>query len=86
MSRQFLQDLAERFAKTFAQALVAVLTVQGVSGVLDVDWPRALSVAALAALVSALTSVASYKLGSSGTASLTTAVEPAGKHAAPDHA
>jgi hypothetical protein len=77
VTKQFWMDLAERAGKTFAQALVAVLTVQGVSGVLDVDWPRALSVAALAAIVSSLTSVASYKVGNSGTASLTDAVEPA---------
>lgn len=82
MTRTFLIDLAERAGKTFAQALVAVLTVQGMVGILDVDWPRALSVAALAALISALTSVASYKVGASGTASLTEVVEPAGKHAA----
>lgn len=84
MTRQFLTDTAERAAKTFAQTLVAVLTVQGVSGVLDVDWPRALSVAALAAVVSGLTSIASYKVGNSGTASLTDAVEPAGRHALPE--
>lgn len=84
MTRQFVADLGERALKTFAQALVAVLTVQGVSGVLDVDWPRALSVAALAAVVSALTSLASVSVGHSGTASLTTAVEPAGRHAAPE--
>lgn len=82
MTRTFLTDTAERAAKTFAQALVAVLTVQGVSGILDVDWLRALSVAGLAALVSFLTSVASYKVGNSGTASLTDVVEPAGRHAA----
>ena len=84
MTKQFFADLVERAVKTFAQALVAVLTVQGVSGVLDVDWPRALSVAGLAAIVSALTSLASGSLGRSGTASLTTAVEPAGRHAAPE--
>ena len=84
MTKQFLADLIERAVKTFAQALVAVLTVQGVSGVLDVDWPRALSVTALAALVSALTSLASEGLGRSGTASLTKAVQPAGRHAAPE--
>jgi len=76
MNRQFLTDLAERAAKTFAQALIAVLTVQGVSGVLDVNWGRALSVAALATVVSVLTSVASLNLGNSGTASATDAVEP----------
>lgn len=79
---QFAKDAAERAAKTFAQALLAVLTVQGVSDLLSVDWSRALSVAALAAVISVLSSVVSYKAGNSGTASLTDAVEPAGRHAA----
>lgn len=78
----FVKDAAERALKTFAQALLAVLTVQGVSDLLSVDWPRALSVAALAAVVSVLTSLLSFKFGHSGTASATDAVEPAGRHAA----
>ena len=82
MTKQFWTDTAERAVKTFAQALLAVLTVQGVSDILDVDWGRALSVAALATVISLLTSLLSVKLGHSGTASLTTAVEPAGRHAA----
>lgn len=82
MTRDFLLDAAERAVKTFAQALLAVLTVQGVSDLLSVDWGRALSVAALATVISALTSLVSLKLGNSGTASATEAVEPAGRHAA----
>ncbi len=85
MTSQFWTDTAERAVKTFAQALLAVLTVQGVSDVLDVDWGRALSVAALATIISVLTSLLSLKLGNSGTASATKAVQPSyGRHAAPE--
>lgn len=52
----FWRGAAERAVKTFAQALLGVLT-GGVTGVLDVDWVAALSVAALATLVSLLTSI-----------------------------
>ena len=51
----------ERAVKTFAQALVA-LFVAGVT-VLTIDWREALAVAATAAVVSVLTSVASVRLG-----------------------
>lgn len=51
----------ERAVKTFAQALVA-LFVAGVT-VLSIDWVQGLAVAATAALVSVLTSVASYSVG-----------------------
>ena len=52
----------ERAVKTFAQSLVA-LFVAGVT-VLTIDWQQALAVAATAAVVSVLTSVASVRLGS----------------------
>ena len=51
----------ERAVKTFAQALVA-LFVAGVT-VLTIDWQQGLAVAATAAVVSLLTSVASVRLG-----------------------
>lgn len=51
----------ERAVKTFAQALVA-LFVAGVT-VLTIDWQQGLAVAATAAVVSVLTSVASVRLG-----------------------
>ena len=51
----------ERAVKTFAQALVAVFAA-GVT-ILDVDWQQTLAIAATAAVVSLLTSIASVRLG-----------------------
>mgnify|MGYP000173821378 CR=1 FL=1 len=64
-STAFWRAAAERAVRTFAQALIAVLGV-GATSVLDVDWPGALSAAALAALLSLLTSVASSGVGDPG--------------------
>lgn len=58
LSKEFWQDAAERAVKTFAQALLAVFLVSGVT-VLNVDWGSALSVAGTATLVSFLTSLGS---------------------------
>lgn len=69
----FWKDTAERAIKTFAQAVVAGLTA-GVTGILEVDWLTVVSVSALAALVSVLTSVASAPFSTKGTASLLTEV------------
>lgn len=66
----FWKDAGERAIKTFAQVFVGFLVV-GTTGVLDVDWTQAASVSAVAALASVLTSVASTKVGTKGTASLT---------------
>lgn len=67
----FLSGLAERALKTFAQSLLAVISVTGL-GFGDVDWPLALSAAGLAALASVLTSVVAP--------SFTAGVTAAGKH------
>lgn len=56
--KTFFKDLAERAIKTFAQSLVAVLLAGG-TGLLDVDWVNALSVAGLALVVSVFTSLGS---------------------------
>jgi hypothetical protein len=64
-SRAFLAAAAERAVKTFAQTLAALVAANG-SGVLHVDWAGGLSVAASAAVVSVLTSVASGTVGQPG--------------------
>lgn len=51
----------ERALKTFAQSLVALFAA-GVT-ILNIDWQQGLAVAATAAVVSVLTSVASVRLG-----------------------
>ncbi len=61
-SKAFALATAERAVKTFAQTLVALLSV-GATGLLDVDWPVALSAAGLATLLSVLTSIASGTVG-----------------------
>lgn len=66
---QFWQSALERAVKTFAQALVAVLGA-GTFGVLDAPWTTALSAAALAAVLSVLTSVMSAPVGEPGTPSV----------------
>ena len=63
----FWKDTAERAVKTFAQAVVALLTA-GATTILDVDWTQAASVGGLAALVSVLTSIASTGIGDHHTA------------------
>lgn len=66
-SKQFAKDTLERAVKTFCQALLALFTV-GVS-ITNIDWGQALAVAATAALVSILTSIASTGFGSPDNAS-----------------
>jgi hypothetical protein len=58
MTKAFLNATLERAIKTFAQSLVALLGVNA-TGVLDVDWKGGLSAAALAAVISLLTSLGS---------------------------
>ncbi|PLW03994.1 holin [Corynebacterium ulcerans] len=72
LSKEFWKDLAERAIKTFAQALLAVLAV-GVP-IWDLDWASAMGIAATATLISALSSVASIRVGVQGTASVVGAI------------
>lgn len=71
-TKKFLKDLAERAIKTFAQTLAALLTAVVLAGgqVGDVQWMAALSVAVLATIYSALTSIGSAQVGDKDSASL----------------
>ena len=64
---KFWKDAAERAIRTAAQALLA-LWATDVSGVLEVDWVQAGSVAALAALMSVLMSIVATNVGDHETA------------------
>ncbi len=71
----FVADAAERAIKSGAQAALLFLGADKLN-LLNVDWETAAGLSGGAVLLSVLTSLASVKLGSSGTASLTDAVEP----------
>ena len=64
-SKEFWQATLERAIKTFAQSLASLLTGDAL-GILDVDWGQSASVAAMATLLSVLTSVASSGIGNAG--------------------
>lgn len=72
----WLKDAGERALKTFAQSLLALLTVSGVD-VLHLQWTQTLATAATATLLSILTSVLSAGVGAPNTASLTNVVQAA---------
>ena len=55
------------FTKTFLQSLIAA-AASGATGVLEVDWVNAFSVAGLATLISVGTSVGGIKAGEVSTA------------------
>jgi hypothetical protein len=61
-TKNFWKQTLERLIKTFAQAILALITGNGL-GIVDVNWGRVLSVAGLAALASLLTSIASSGIG-----------------------
>ena len=61
-SGNFVIDLADRVGRTFVSALVGAIPATGT--VSDINWRDALTLAATAALVSALTSLASSNFGS----------------------
>jgi hypothetical protein len=67
-SLAFWKDTAERAIRTAAQALLALWGTQ-VTGIMEVDWAQALSVAALAALSSVLMSLIATGVGEKGTPS-----------------
>lgn len=57
--KRFHEYATERAVKTFAQTMLASISV-GAVGLLDVDWLNALSISALALVMSLLTSVLQY--------------------------
>lgn len=61
-SGNFLIDLADRVGRTFVSALVGAIPATGTLS--DINWRDALTLAATAALVSALTSLLSSNFGS----------------------
>jgi len=71
----FWRSTGERALKTFAQALLALLS-SGQLGLLDVDWITAVSAAGLSALLSVLSSVASAGTGVVGSPSLLSTSAP----------
>ena len=56
MNKKWIKAASVRALKTFAQAAVSMLTVG--QAVIDVNWVNVLSVSAVAAVISILTSVA----------------------------
>lgn len=67
MTAAFWSALGERAAKTFAQALLAALTVTSQPlDLIHTSWPGVVSLAAGAALLSVLTSLAGLGSGTPG--------------------
>lgn len=66
-TRAFWLGLVDRSAKSAAQSLLLLWAGDGAFNVIEADFPLALGVAAGAAALSALTSIASGKLGEDGT-------------------
>lgn len=58
MSKAFLRDAGVRVARTFAQTLIGALGLDG-AGVVHQSWSQALAVAGSAAVLAALTALAS---------------------------
>ena len=55
--KNWIKAAGSRAIKTFAQSMASMLTGEAL-GILDVEWLAVLSVSAMAALVSLLTSIA----------------------------
>jgi hypothetical protein len=64
--KKFKKEMIERAVKTAAQAGLTALV--GYGTITEVDWYHALGAVALMTLTSVLMSLASFKLGNSGTA------------------
>jgi hypothetical protein len=58
--KRFHEYATERAVKTFAQTMLGVITASAAMSIIEVDFKQALGVAALATLMSLLTSVLQY--------------------------
>ena len=58
--KSYLEYSVERAIKTIAQTAIAVITGSQVLNVIDVDWGQVAGIAALAGVMSLLTSVLVY--------------------------
>ena len=58
--KRFHDYATERAVKTFAQTMLGVITASAAMSIIQVDFSQALGVAALATLMSLLTSVLQY--------------------------
>jgi len=72
----FWRFTTERAVKSFAQSLLAVLSVGGL-GLFDVDWLAALSTAGMATVLSVLTSLGGAHVGPDNDPSFVRPIEPA---------
>ena len=61
--RSYLDYSVERAIKTVAQTAIAVITGSQVLNVVDVNWEQVAGIAALAGVMSLLTSVLQYDKG-----------------------
>lgn len=77
-SLTFWKDTAERALKSFAQGLILALG-GGAVNVLTIDWLTLAGAGGGAALLSVLTSIVSAGVANKGTASMSSAVEPAAR-------
>lgn len=68
-TKSFLIQSLERAVKTFAQTIVALAGAAQMDW-MTLDWWHILATAAIAAALSVLTSVASDKIGTTGTPSM----------------
>ena len=66
ISTDQLKAIAERAIKTFAQAFVAYILAGEFTSFYEVDWTAGFGVAGLAAVLSLLTSLGSWKVGEPG--------------------
>lgn len=78
----FWRATVERAVKSFAQALIALLSASSL-GILDVAWVTTLSTAGMTTLLSVLTSVASVHVGPADDPSVLTPAPVAGPDAGP---